>query len=265
MSEPTPVMALRQQTRGLLAAWEFLTTLRIPSSRPTTLEDLSRALPYFPLVGLLLGGLLALFDAALGGLVDRPLRDLLLLALLVVLTGGLHLDGLIDTTDGLLLDGSPAERLAAMHESLARPRGAIAGLCLLVLAYAALASIPASHRIATLLLAPTYGRWAIVLGYAAFPYARQTPGISAALKHGAHAGALASATVIALGAGLLLCWPLGVILLGGVWLLALFVGQVARRRLGGMSGDVYGALDQMAEVLTLALVPILAEHSTGLF
>lgn len=248
---------VRHHARGALAAWQFLTLLRLPGAPATTLTDLERALPFFPLVGLALGALLVAADLALAPFVARPLRDLLLLVLLALASGGLHLDGLIDTADGLFAPGGPAERLAAMHESRAGPRGAVAGLCLLLLAYAALASLPPQGRLPALLLAPAIGRWAIVYGYAAFPYARRSLGVSAALKRGAGLGALLAATVVVLAASLPLCWPLGPALLAWAWLVAAGAGLLALRRLGGMSGDLYGAVEQVVEVGVLAVAPLL--------
>jgi adenosylcobinamide-GDP ribazoletransferase len=225
------------------------------------------ALVYFPLVGAGLGLLLVGLDRALEPLVERPLRDFLLLAALVVATGGLHLDGLIDSADGLLGPGPVGRRLAAMRESWAGQRGACAALAVLVLQYAALLSLPADSRLAGLLLAPTLGRWAIVYGYAAFPYARDSAGLSAALKRGATPGAAVGATALALLIGGLVCWPLGLALLAHSWLVAVLVGALALRRLGGMSGDVYGALEQLVETSTLLLVPLLGAglgcRSTG--
>ena len=136
---------------------------------------------------------------------ERPLRDFLLLTTLVMATGGLHLDGLIDSADGLLGPGPAERRLAAMRESWAGQRGAFAALAVLLLQYAALASLPTESRLAALLLAPTLGRWAIVYCYAAFPYARRNAGLSIALKRGATPAVAVGATALALLIGGLVC------------------------------------------------------------
>ena len=247
-----------RMARGLLAAWHFLTVLRLPGAPATRLDDLRCALPFFPLVGVVLGGMLALLDAPLGLLFGRPLRDLIMLSLLVLMSGGLHLDGLVDTADGLFLDGSWEERLAAMHESRAGPRGAITALCLLLLGYSAIAALPDGSRLPGLVLAPTLGRWTVVVGYVVFPYARRGPGVSAALKAGAGPAALLTASMLAVAAGLLLCWPSGAVLLAGAGAFVFAAGHFASRRLGGMSGDVYGAVEQIVEVGVLAAVPLLS-------
>jgi adenosylcobinamide-GDP ribazoletransferase len=202
--------------------------------------------------------LLVGLDRALEPLVERPLRDFLLLATLVGATGGLHLDGLIDAADGLFGPGPAEQRLATMRESWAGQRGACAALAVLALQYAALTSLPTETRLAGLLLAPTLGRWAIVYAYAAYPYARRTTGLSSALKRGATPAAAGVATALALLIGGLVCWPLGLALLAQAWLIVLLVASLALRRVGGLSGDVYGALEQLVETATLLLVPLLS-------
>jgi adenosylcobinamide-GDP ribazoletransferase len=243
------------QLRGLAAAYRFLTCLPVPGPSPTS-RDLARALPYFPLVGLTLGAILVVLDGLLSPWLARPVVDFALLLALVVSSGALHLDGLIDTADGLLAAGPAERRLAVMRESWAGPRGAAAALALLVAQYAALAGLDDATRRTALLLAPLLGRWAIVYGYVAFPYARRTAGLSLALKQGGTplVGAVATAFV-GLAAGLL-SWPSGPLLLLGAWGVAAAIGSVAQRRLGGMSGDVYGAVEQVVETLTLALSPV---------
>lgn len=249
------IQRARSRTAGLVAAGSFLTCLPLPASRADS-RDLSGALPYFPLVGLAIGGVQVTVDLLLRPVIARPLVDFVLVALPILLTGGLHLDGLIDAADGLLGPGSPEERLAAMRQSWAGPRGAAAGLGQLLLQFAALSALPDALRGAVLALAPVLGRWAIVYGYVAFPYARRGPSLSQTLKAGATPVVGLGTTAFALGAASLLCWPAGPLLLGIAWLLAEGLGRLAQRRLGGMSGDVYGATEQLVESLTLLLLPV---------
>jgi len=246
---------VRGELGGAAAAIRFLTCLPLPGRAPS-LADLGHALPYFPPVGLLIGGVLIVLDRLLAPWLARPLLDFVLLAALVTLSGGLHLDGLIDTADGLFRPGPAEQRLAAMRESWAGPRGVAAALAQLLLQYAALASLPDTARAPALLLAPLLGRWAIVYGYVAFPYARRAAGLSLALKQGGTRGTLVAATAIALAATSLLSWPTGPLLLACAWLIAALIGRLALARLGGMSGDVYGASEQLVETATLLLLPV---------
>jgi adenosylcobinamide-GDP ribazoletransferase len=263
---------LRDQFGGLCAAFGFLTGFPLPGSSAAAAENLGRALPFFPLVGLALGGLLVSLDHFLGRMLARPLLDFILLAMLVLASGGLHFDGLIDTADGLLGPGPAERRLASMRESSAGPRGGAAGMGQLLLQYGALAALPSSERVPALLLAPMLGRWAVVYGYVIFPYARRTPamtdsgrlsGASLALKLGATPAVGAAATLLVLLSGALISWPSALLLLLLAWLVATLVGELARSRLGGMSGDVYGAVEQVVETLTLLLLPLLSNILIG--
>jgi adenosylcobinamide-GDP ribazoletransferase len=263
---------LRAQFGGLCAASGFLTGFPLPGSGATAVENLGRALPFFPSVGLALGALLVSLDHFLGLVLARPVVDFILLATLVVASGGLHFDGLIDTTDGLLGPGPAERRLASMRESPAGPRGAAVGMGQLLLQYGALAALPISERVPALLLAPMLGRWAIVYGYVVFPYARRTAaitdsarlsGVSLALKQGATPMVGAAATLFVLLSSALISWPFGPLLLLLAWLVATPVGELARSRLGGMSGDVYGAVEQIVETLTLLLVPLMSNGLIG--
>jgi adenosylcobinamide-GDP ribazoletransferase len=249
---------LAGQFGGLAAAFRFLTCLPLPAPKTSVEDDLSRALPYFPLVGLAIGGLLVALDQALAPWFARPLVDLALLAALVLVSGALHLDGLVDTADGLFGPGPAERRLAAMRQSWAGPRGVAAALGQLLLLYAALAALPPGQRTPALVLAPVLGRWAVVYCYVAFPYARPGPSLSRVLKNGATPLVGLAATTFTLALAALVSWPGGPILLALGWLLVELAGRLARQRLGGMSGDVYGAVEQIVESMTLLLLPVIS-------
>lgn len=246
---------LRRELRAFGAAARFLTCLPVPGGLATA-DDLAAALRYFPLVGLGLGAMAAMLDAALGALLARPLVDFLLLAALVVASGALHLDGLIDTADGLFGPGTAEERLARMRESWAGPRGAAAALAFLLVEYAALRGLDGPPRRTALVLAPLLGRWANMYSYTAFPYVRPGPGISRALKQGATPVAAVAVTLLTLAVALLLARPAGPLLLAVAWGIAELIGRLGRRRLGGMSGDLYGAVEQLAEAAVFVLAPL---------
>jgi len=243
---------------GLVAAVRFLTCIPLPGSQPSSAAELGRALVYFPAVGLALGLALVSVDWACAGWLGRPLIDFLLLAVLVTVSGALHLDGLIDTADGLPEPGPAEARLAAMRAPWAGPRGTLAGLGILLLQYSAISGLDASNRWIGLLLAPLLGRWAVVVCYVAFPYARRTVGLSLALKTGATRRVGLLATAFAAGVALLVSWPIGGALLALAGAVVLGSGRLAGARLGGMSGDIYGAVEQVVETLGLLMVPPLA-------
>ena len=137
---------------GILVAFRYLTVVPLPRSR--TPGDLGRAAGWFPVVGLALGGCLALASLGLDRLVPPAVAGMLLVALWSVLTGGLHLDGLADTADGLGGGWSRERALAIMRDGRSGPYGVTAIVLVLGFKAATLASLPEGLVWRALLLAP---------------------------------------------------------------------------------------------------------------
>jgi adenosylcobinamide-GDP ribazoletransferase len=238
---------------GLAAAVQFLTVAPPLVRRPFSGEELGRSVGWFPLVGIVLGGMLAGLDWLLGLAFPSGATAALVLAAWVLSTGALHLDGFLDSCDGLFGGRTPEARLRIMRDERAGAFAVIGGILLLLLKYAALSNNP--DRLAALLSAPVIGRWGMALAVVAFPYGR-AEGLGRAMKD--HAGwlqfALATVIAVAAAAGIAIVLPGGwralpaiplagaVTWVGGRWVL---------RRLPGLTGDVYGALCELLEALVL--------------
>jgi adenosylcobinamide-GDP ribazoletransferase len=155
-----------------LSALGFLTILPVPFLREATAGEVGGSTRYFPLVGLVIGGILAglgwVFDLAL----PSEAASALLVAAMVVVTGAMHLDGFADTCDGLVGHRSVEERWAAMRDSRAGAFGIVGVVMLLVVKYAALVSLPVGTLAPALVLAVVTGRWAMTYAVFAYPYAR---------------------------------------------------------------------------------------------
>jgi len=233
-----------------------LTRLPAPGPHAASAAQLGPALVYFPTVGLVVGLCLVGLDAALRPLLAPPVVDALLVVALVALSGALHLDGLVDTCDALFARATPEARLALMHDSRAHDLGTLAACLLLLAKFAALRALPAAARVPALLVAPLVGRWAIVIAYWAYPYARRTPGASLALKTAATTGCAGVATVGALAVLLLALGAPGLFVLGSAGLAVHALATAVRARLPGLTGDAYGAIAEIVETLTLVLVPL---------
>jgi len=242
--------------QGFWFALQFLTRLPTPWPHPATTEELGKALPYFPAVGLLLGLLLVGLDAALRPFLAPPVVDALLVATLLGLSGALHLDGLVDTCDAVCAPATPQARLALLQDSRAHDPGALAACLLLLAKFAALRALPAGARPATLLVAPLLARWAIVAAYWAYPYGRRTPGASLALKAHATTPCAAASTAFTLGVLALALGPGALLVLGGTGLLVHLAAVFLRTRLPGLTGDTYGAIAELVEAGALVFVPL---------
>lgn len=236
-----------------LVALSFLTVLPDRLGRPATAGEMGRAVGFFPAVGALLGALLAVADLALASFLPLPVAGALLLVLLALLTGGLHLDGLMDTADGLFGGRTPAARLEIMRDSRVGSFGVLAAGLVLLTQYAVLGQLEGAPRTAALVVAPTMSRLAVSLAAWAFPYGRAS-GLGSAFKArlGLLEVGLAATTSLAVAA-LTLGWAWWW-LPAGAALLALGLGRFVVGRVPGLTGDTYGAIEQVTFTATLLAV-----------
>lgn len=246
---------------GFFTALAFLTT--IPTPRPgqavevpqAGVEAYARSVPYFPLVGLLLGLILVGLDYVLG-LAFQPLAvSALLIAATLLLTGALHLEGLIDSCDGLLCAKSPEQRLEIMKDSRAGAFGVAGAGAILILRFAALASLPAGVRPQALLLAPILSRWAMAYAMAAFPYGRRGPGLGSMFKDYLKPRDTIYASILALVAVVAISQLAGLLAFAIAILATWLVARFALSRIPGLTGDVYGAINELVELAILLLLP----------
>jgi len=239
---------------GFLEAVRFLTFIPLPA-REASWEQVGRSTAYFPLVGALLGAILVLADALLGKIWSHLLVSAVLVVLWVILTGGLHLDGLADTVDGLRGGRGREERLTIMRDSRLGTFGGVAVFCLLALKLAFVNELSLTCRGPGLLLVPTLGRWAMVYSIWAFPSARPG-GTGSMFKEHSGLRELGLATVLALVVALSPFSLWGLAILGALWLAVTLLGWTLTRALGGLTGDTYGALCEVSEVLVLVMVAL---------
>jgi adenosylcobinamide-GDP ribazoletransferase len=252
-------------------AWRVALSLftAIPAGVGGVLDDnvAARAILWLPGVGLLLGGIGAGVVLAVGSLnatgPGRLLGAALAVAAVAVLTGGLHLDGLADTADGLGSRRPAADALDIMRRSDIGPMGVAALVLVLLVQVTAVAAVPRLPlAAAALVLAEVTGRVSVVIATSS-PAARpggfgalvagRTTAAERALTAGALACAVAAAGLTADGPALTargLAATLAGLLAG--WL----VQRTARRRLGGMTGDVFGAILQVSATTVLIVAAL---------
>lgn len=232
-------------------ALTFLTVLPWPRLKLVGPEELARSLFWFPWVGALLGVLYAAAALGLGKVWPTSVATAGLVALTVVLTRGLHLDGLADTLDGLGGGRDPAGRLAVMKDSRLGAFGAMGLVLALLLKYAMLLALLEQGEIHGLVLFPAVSRWGMV--YLAFlsPYARPEGGLGRAMTEGVTSRTLTGATLFALGLSLALFQVKGLLLMAAAGLAILGLGRFFRQKLGGITGDVLGATNELLELLVL--------------
>ena len=237
---------------GLVVAARYLTIVPLPGRVRLSADALGRSAPWFPVIGLGIGVVLAATDRVTQVIFPLLLAGLITVTVWKLLTGGLHLDGLADCLDGL--GGRDAEhRLAIMHDSRIGAFGALGLILLLLLEIAAITEMPPSVRVRALLVAPTVARATPPLLARLFSPAK-LEGLGAAF--GAGVGALAApiALSIALVVAIVALRGLGVVVVVVSFVSALVLTRFFAGRVSGITGDVLGAAIEIAELTALLTV-----------
>ncbi len=227
--------------QGLKNAIQFLTILPLGTSSSF---DAGRMLPFFPLVGLLIGGLLVGVDYLACLWWNRIVASLLDVFFLIWITGALHLDGVGDTADGLYGQRSREDALAIMKDSRIGAMGSIAILSVVLLKWIALSSV-IDGRSLVLLTVPAFGRCAQLVGMRSLPYGRQEGLGRTFIEAPMHWYGFLLILLPVGGAAFL--GIQGLVLLAGFILVTLGTLAFYKRRLGCITGDMLGALCEVCE------------------
>ncbi len=147
--------------KAFIAAVQFLTIVPLSKDLRATNETLGNSTAYFPLVGFLIGILLFIYNEVLSLFLPLQVGCILIIALLIVLTGAIHLDGFVDTLDGLAGGRDKATTLEIMKDSRIGAIGVIGVVVLLLVKYASMVNIPRGFLWKALLLMPVIGRWSM--------------------------------------------------------------------------------------------------------
>lgn len=237
--------------RLFFVALQFLTRIHIVKQDSWTAEDFGRSTRFFPLVGIVLGFIYMLVAAILFDFLPKHTAASLMLIITIAMTGGLHYDGFMDTMDGLLSARSRERMLEIMKDSRVGSYGALSAMCLLLLQWSFLSDLEESALFMALFLMPVIGRMAMVMVIAVFPYARPQ-GLGKAFADMADKKTVLLAGVITIMA--ILPWePMFMAiasLLAGLAFAWLF-GYYGTKQLGGLTGDLYGAIELMTETVVL--------------
>ena len=250
------------QYAEIVAATRFLSILPLPgptnrfetSSTNDSAPRLHLGSAYFPFVGFLLATLLYLVQLLFGLVLPRLALAAVLVVALVLLTGGLHLDGLMDTCDGLFGGRTRERRLEILRDSRVGSFGVLGGVSILLLKFALFASIGGPHllSLAFFVMLPC-SRWAMVLALRVFPAARPD-GLGATFRQTVTLPRLILAAATALLLALLVGHWIGILAWCAATCTALLIGTWATRQIGGLTGDIYGAIAECSEVVVLLVL-----------
>lgn len=238
--------------KRLLVALQFLTTLPIKIRSQIQPQDFGRSLLYFPIVGIFIGGVLALFSffaAPLPALV----RGALILVAYIFITGAVHLDGFADTCDGFYAGSNKEDVLKIMRDSRIGTMGAIGIFCILLLKFVLIVSIPQNMLWRSLLPMTTFSRWSQALACCMSTYARQEGKAKFFVEYARPSDIIAGAAITFI-LFLLLAGISGVMLFIASFIAVFSFIIYTRARIGGMTGDTIGAVSEIADVTVLFFI-----------
>jgi adenosylcobinamide-GDP ribazoletransferase len=240
---------IRHFFQDFLAALQFLTILPVGAGERFNPRGV---LPFFPVVGVVVGGLLLLLDWTVLQLWPRPVAALLDVVFLAFLTGALHLDGLGDAADGLYGRRTREKALAIMKDSRIGVMGLVAVVCGLAIKWGGILALE-SHRGLLLVVIPAFARGGMLLGMRFLPYGRPEGGTGRAFFDAPLTLSSFAGFLLPLALSVFLGWR-------GLFLLAAFAAVVAatlayyRAKLGCITGDMLGAMTEVTEAALFLLM-----------
>jgi len=253
--------------RDLSLAIRFLTIIPIVSFPPSNNtnqneealeENFANSMAFFPLVGMLIGIFLVLLRRLFYYFAVSPLLgDTLVLIVWIWLSGGLHLDGFADSVDGFLGGHNKEEILKIMKDSATGAKGVVALVSLLLLKFVLLVEMPLFLKDAALFFAPAIGRWSMVIAAFLGKPVRLKDSMGKLFMDyvGWREVIFASLTMAVIGILLFKLYFLPLVIIGiGIVLLML---KYCQKKIGGISGDILGAINEIVEVSILLAFCIL--------
>ena len=241
---------------SIIAAFQFLTISPTLIKRMFTSQEMGSAVGWFPLVGIVLGVSLFGVNYTAQLIFPASVSAALTLFAWVIFTRALHLDGFMDTCDGLFGGWTSEHRLEIMKDSRMGAFGVAGGILVLLTEYSALQSISDISPLLTtnlfpaLVLSTTLGRWASPLVIYAFPYVREE-GLGVDMKRNVSIREVILATLITGITSWFVTGWMGFVLMLGAAFIGFLVAYYAMRLLSGLTGDIYGTVTTLVEMFIL--------------
>jgi adenosylcobinamide-GDP ribazoletransferase len=244
----SPSIHIRRGWFDLLAAVQFLTRLQVPSA-PYAPDTLARGVKFFPIVGLLVGLGSALLYFLLAPHLPSAAVGLLIVVYLVFITGCLHEDGLADTADGLGGEGEREKVLAVMRDSRIGTYGAAALTLSLLSRVLLIASLPKYRAEAYLIASAVLCRWTTLpLSFYLSSARDRDDGQGARIARLTTRSSLVIGSILALGIVFAILRVRALIPVLATMAVTFVTALYYKRRIGGITGDCFGATNQLAEV-----------------
>lgn len=241
--------------RAFITALSFLTRIPVPGINSNfDIYSLSRSIIFFPVVGGIIGAVTAGIYLILEPFIPLSVLCIFIVAIPIFLTGGIHFDGLLDTCDGLFSGRSRELILEIMRDSRVGSMGVIAGILNIALRYSILMELPGTIMPALLITQPVIGRWVMSMALHFFPYARKEGGLGQGFNENKNTLYIILSSLFTLLIMIIISGVNGIFIAVIVGCISLIIASCwVVRKIGGLTGDVYGALNEFAEILFLFL------------
>jgi len=261
--------------RKILLAFQFLTIIPVKEMKDVSEKEMGGASAFFPLIGFIQGTLFVVSAGLFLKIFPPELANGLLVLVIIITSGGLHLDGLADTFDAIALRGDREKKLLVMKDSTIGPVGVIAIVLALLIKFLALNSL-FHYSLFTfyysLFLMPVLSRWVMVTAIFHGKSARQD-GIGKIFIENTKLKELVIATLLVIGCWLLVVsfllsslftihYSLFLVSISVLYIFSLVSVWFCNKKFGGMTGDTFGAVSEISEILFLLIVLIIKEHLT---
>jgi adenosylcobinamide-GDP ribazoletransferase len=230
---------------------QFLTTIPVRINLNATDEDFGKGLAFAPVIGLIIGGTLALTYHFIGFIFPSSINSIIIIIEYIFLTGGLHLDGLGDTFDGLFSNRPKERMLEIMKDSRLGTNGVLAIFSVLILLYGFLSQIPYDHIYIVLILFPVAGRTATLIGASISKYARNN-GLGKSFVEYCGWKELIIGLISSICIFSVAYRGQGVLLLITSVVASLIFVKVFSRKIDGVTGDILGAVCELNQVAFIA-------------
>lgn len=243
---------MSRMIKKYLSAISFLTVLPVSESFSKKFKN---STSFFPLVGLFIGGVLILVNFSGSFLFPKLVVKLMIITSLAIITGGVHLDGLADTLDGFYAGKNKDDTLRIMDDAHLGAMGVIGIFCVLGIKFVALHSIPEKILYQSLLLFPVLSRWALVFACVTSGPSKNE-GLGKSFVDTTKKRDFFIATIITLLISIVLFKSKGIIILAAVLLITYLFSRFIIKKIGGLTGDTLGALNEISEVFVLLILCI---------
>ncbi len=230
---------------------QFLTRIRLVKQTDWSPESFGRSVKYFTFIGAIIGLILASLNYVLSQFLPSHVLAAVIILAEIVLTGGLHCDGFMDTADGVFSGRSRERMLEIMKDSRVGANGVVAFGLLLLLKYSLIVDMTPTMLLPALIIMPVAGRTSMVISVTSFNYARPD-GMGKAFAQYAGRTTLCIAVAVTMAVVI----PLGIqaaISAGGAILAGIVAARYLANVLGGLTGDTYGAVTELTELIALLI------------